>query len=167
MFSKLFNFINRNKVILLILLAVFCFSIIRYHQNFENFAKGTSVVGSGEIKNTKTFDLSLPDLKSQFGKMTNEAHWDVKKPLYWGYYFYDNDKERLKQFSLKLQKEGLKTYKIKESASSEGGSYLLYAYEYVVYTPESLFDRCNKLLGLAVANNIEEFDGWESGHEPL
>lgn len=99
--------------------------------------------------------------------MGTEAKWDLNKPLVWGYYFYDKDPAKLEKLKKKLEEKGFKVYQVRKSAYFIRNNYLLYAYEEVTHTPESLFDQCNRLANLAIENGIEEFDGWEAGKEPL
>jgi hypothetical protein len=134
---------------------------------FINNKYGITSGSSSQLSETKTINTSLSELKSQFDKMKNKAKWDMNKPLYWGYYFYDKDQEKLQKFSVILQEEGLKTYNVRKSEDLSSNSYLLYSFENNVQTPKSLLEKCYKLSQLAKDNHIEVFDGWEAGEKPL
>lgn len=108
---------------------------------------------------TQVFNISLSNMQAAFDRMEHEAGWDIQDKLYWGYYFLDNDLNRLQLFGKKLEKEGFQIAEVRNSGQEH--LFLLHAEERRVHSAQSLFEQCHKLAKLAQENAIEVFDGWD------
>ena len=112
-------------------------------------------------KKTKTqiFGISLQNIQTTFENIVNEAKWDTKDKLFWGYYFLDHNLQKLEKFAEKLKEIGYQVLEIR--TTNKDKLFLLHAEQYVSHNPQSLFDQFHKLANLAKANDIEVFDGWD------
>lgn len=105
------------------------------------------------------FKNSLSDMQADFRRIEDEAGWDIQGKLFWGYYFLDNDRNKLQSFGKKLEKEGYQIVEVRNSGQEH--LFLLHAEEHRVHSAQSLFEQCHKLARLAQESEIEVFDGWD------
>lgn len=108
--------------------------------------------------NTQVFHISLENMLGSFQHMQYNAGWDIRKKMFWGYYFLDSDVNKLETFGHEMKKYGFEVVEIRELPDNQ---FLLHVEEHVVHSAKSLFDQCHKLAKLAKTNNIEIFDGWD------
>ncbi|HSX09194.1 MAG TPA: ribonuclease E inhibitor RraB [Candidatus Saccharimonadales bacterium] len=163
MFLLLHLLAYRRKLFFLFVFLVALGVLSSIYFTYNDLTQGPSV----KINDTEMLVSTLPDIESSFQSMEDKGI-DVNKPLIYGYYFYDHDKNKLLAFSKVLQKEGFYIGILDESATySSDHQYLLYVTETTIHTPQSLLKQCNRLTALAVKNHIEDFDGWEAGEQSL
>jgi hypothetical protein len=117
------------------------------------------------MTSTRIFEISLEKMQRAFEQMQNEAGWDTKEKLYWGFYFLDHNLQKLEQFSIKLKDN--KFYSVEIRKTDGDGLYLLHVEEYVSHSAKSLFEQCHKLAGYAIENEIDIFDGWDVEKEKM
>lgn len=86
---------------------------------------------------------------------------DTKKPLLYGYYFYDEDKSKLE----KLKDELLKyNYKLVRLEKTEEQAFILHVEKVELHSRASLLERENQLDQLAKTFQVATYDGWDVGN---
>lgn len=86
---------------------------------------------------------------------------NTKKPLLFGYFFYDKEKSKLENLKNELLK---KNYKLVRLEIAEKKEYILHVEKVEIHTRASLLDRENQLENLSKKFNIESYDGWDVGN---
>ena len=117
------------------------------------------------MSETKIFEISLPKIQSAFKQITDEANWETNIRMYWGYYFLDNNLQKIEQFSLALKGNGFEVVEMRRT--DVDNLYLLHVEERVIHSAKSLFKQCHKLADHAIKNEIEFFDGWDVEKEKI
>ena len=102
---------------------------------------------------------NLESVQSIFSKMQSEG-LDINKPLKWGFFFIDKNKESL----LKVFNE-LKDYQytIESLHESDDGRWVLQVSKIETLLPEKLHRRNISFNELAEHFNVELYDGWDVG----
>lgn len=86
---------------------------------------------------------------------------DTKKPLLFGYFFYDTDKSKLEQLKNELLKDG---YKLVRLENTEKNMFILHVEKVEIHTRTSLLERGNELNKLAKKFQVATYDGWDVGN---
>jgi len=108
-------------------------------------------------RQSKICDTSLIEIHREFIKMEFINYWDIEKKMFWRYCFLDRNENRLEKFAKSLQN---KDYQVGEIKITEDELFILYAEEYTVHSPSSLFEKCKNLSRLLKESRIEIFKGW-------
>jgi tetratricopeptide (TPR) repeat protein len=99
------------------------------------------------------------NINSVFDKMEFQGV-ETKKPLLYGYFFYDNDKFNLSRFMDELAK---KNYKLVRLDKTEEQGYILHIEKIEAHSRTSLLERENELDKLSKKFHIQTYDGWDVG----
>jgi len=102
----------------------------------------------------------MADINSIFDKMELEGV-NTKKPLLFGYFFFDKDKSKLENLKNELLNDD---YKLVRLEKSEKKKFILHVEKVEIHTRASLFDRENKLDELSKKFKVETYDGWDVGN---
>ncbi|SFQ47787.1 ribonuclease E inhibitor RraB [Hymenobacter arizonensis] len=97
-------------------------------------------------------------VKQMFRKMTGEG-WDVDSTLKWGFFFIDEDKNKLLEVFTELEEHA---YSIVELHQADDGDWVLQVSKLDVLTPEKLHRRNLAFNDLAIKCDVE-YDGWDVG----
>ena len=100
---------------------------------------------------------NLENLKAIFKKMQKDG-FDLLKPLKWGFFFFDNDKEKLLNIFEELKDHNY----LKESLEiTDDGKWKLYVTKIEILEMEKLYRRNIAFNELAEHCNVELYDGWD------
>lgn len=113
-------------------------------------------IGCTNAQNTKRMD----NINSIFDKMELQ-NVSTKKPLLFGYFFYDKDKSKLENLKNELLKDNYKLVRLEMTKKKE---FILHVEKVEIHTRASLLNRENQLEKLSKKFNIESYDGWDVGN---
>jgi len=116
----------------------------------------TNFIGCTNAQDNKR----MANINSIFDKMELQGV-DTKKPLLFGYFFYDKDKSKLENLKNELLKD---TYKLVRLEMTEKKEFILHVEKVEIHTRTSLLDRENQLEKLSKKFKIETYDGWDVGN---
>lgn len=100
------------------------------------------------------------NINSIFDKMELQGV-DTKKPLLYGYFFFDKDKSKLEQLKNELLKEDYKLVRLEKIDKEE---FILHVEKVEIHSRASLFERENQLDKLAKKFQVATYDGWDVGN---
>ena len=99
-------------------------------------------------------------INSIFGKMEHQGI-DTKKPLLYGYFFFDEDKSKLEKLKDELLKDNYNLVKLEMTGRQE---YILQVEKVEIHSRSSLMDRENQLDRLSRKFQVKTYDGWDVGN---
>ncbi|MFA9214546.1 MAG: ribonuclease E inhibitor RraB [Candidatus Methylacidiphilales bacterium] len=99
-------------------------------------------------------------INSIFDKMELQGV-DTKKPLLYGFFFYDKDKFKLEKLKDELVKNN---YKVVRLEITEKQLFILHVEKVEIHSRTSLFDRENQLDKLSKKFQVATYDGWDVGN---
>ena len=111
-------------------------------------------------------DISRQQLQRMFDQMQREAHWDLKQPLPWGYYFFNPTRESLDKAAPILVTMGYRIVgveKVPLKSTSDPEKWRLHVERVEVHTVDSLEVRNHDLNAFARTNGIALYDGMDVG----
>lgn len=100
------------------------------------------------------------NINSIFDKMELQGV-DTKKPLLYGYYFYDQDQSKLEKLKGELLKD---KYKLVRLEKAEDQEFILHVEKVEIHSRASLLERENQLEQLATKFQVASYDGWDVGN---
>lgn len=100
------------------------------------------------------------NINSIFDKMELQGV-DTKKPLLYGFFFYDKDKLKLEKLKDELFKDD---YKLVRLEVNEKQMFILHVEKVEIHSRTSLFDRENQLKKLCEKFQVTTYDGWDVGN---
>lgn len=100
------------------------------------------------------------NINSIFDKMELQGV-DTKKPLLYGFFFYDKDKLKLEKLKDELFKDD---YKLVRLEINEKQMFILHVEKVEIHSRTSLFDRENQLKKLCEKFQVTTYDGWDVGN---
>lgn len=100
------------------------------------------------------------NINSIFDKMELQGV-DTKKPLLYGFFFYDKDKLKLEKLKDELVKND---YKVVRLEITEKQLFILHVEKVEIHSRTSLFDRENQLDKLSKKFQVATYDGWDVGN---
>lgn len=86
---------------------------------------------------------------------------DTKKPLLYGYYFYDQDKSKLEKLKDELLKDKYKLVRLEKTEEQE---FILHVEKVELHSRASLLERENQLEQLSKTFQVASYDGWDVGN---
>lgn len=86
---------------------------------------------------------------------------DTKKPLLYGYYFYDQDQSTLEKLKDELLKD---KYKLVRLEKTEDQEFILHVEKVEIHSRASLLERENQLEKLSKTFQVASYDGWDVGN---
>lgn len=86
---------------------------------------------------------------------------DTKKPLLYGYFFFDKDKSKLEKLKEKLLKDN---YKLVRLEQTENKQYILHIEKVEMHSRASLLERDEQFAKLSKEFKISIYDGWDVGN---
>ncbi len=100
------------------------------------------------------------NINSIFDKMELQGV-DTKKPLLYGYFFYDREKLKLEKLKDELVKDN---YKLVRLELTEKQEFILHVEKVEIHSRASLFKRENQLDKLSKTFKVGTYDGWDVGN---
>ncbi|WP_373551311.1 ribonuclease E inhibitor RraB [Haliscomenobacter sp.] len=86
---------------------------------------------------------------------------DIKKPLLYGFFFYDKDKSKLEKLKDELLKDNYKLVRLEKSEDQE---FILHVEKEEIHSRVSLLERENQLEQLSKTFQVASYDGWDVGN---
>ncbi len=109
--------------------------------------------------------ISLEQLQKLFADLRSETDWDIDGEMLWGYYFLDQDRDKLTEAGAVLGRQGYDVAGVYENDEEPG--YILHVQRVEVHTPESLHARNAELAAFAQAQGLASYDGMDvSPYDP-
>ena len=100
------------------------------------------------------------NINSIFESMEHEGV-DTKKPLLYGYFFYDTDKSKLEKLKDVLLKDNYLLVRLEIADKKE---FILHVEKVEIHSRTSLFERENQLEELSKKFQVASYDGWDVGN---
>lgn len=109
--------------------------------------------------------ISLGQLEAMFSNIRARTKWNVDGPLLWGYFFLDQNLEKLKQAASELQATDFRVVGLEPV---EGKAFFrLHVEKVEAHTPASLHARNSEFYLLADRLSIASYDGMDVGPAPV
>jgi tetratricopeptide (TPR) repeat protein len=105
-------------------------------------------------------NIRIANINSIFDKMELQGV-DTKKPLLFGYFFYDKDKSKLENLKNELLNDN---YQLVRLEMIEKNEFILHIEKVEIHTRSSLLERENQLEKLSKKFKVETYDGWDVGN---
>lgn len=86
---------------------------------------------------------------------------DTKKPLLYGYFFYDQDQSKLAELKDELLKDNYKLVRLEKAEDQE---FILHVEKLEIHSRASLLEREIQLDQLAKTFQVASYDGWDVGN---
>jgi hypothetical protein len=100
-----------------------------------------------------------------FDNMSRKTpNWNLNGDLLWGYFFFDEDPERLKSVANELVERGYRLVDI--HVTDDASTNVLHVEKVETHTVESLHARNLELYALADEFGLESYDGMDVGPAP-
>ena len=100
---------------------------------------------------------SIERLEIMFEKMLQDG-FDTVKPLKWGFYFFDSNRDKLYKVYEELKD---KEYKLENIIQMDDGLWRLFVSKVDTLTPEKLHKRNVAFNELAEYCSVSLYDGWD------
>jgi len=111
--------------------------------------------------------ITKETIKDFFSDIEEGNEFDTSNKLLWGYFFLDNDLEKLKVFSLKLRELGFMfkdIFEAEKTDKSDITEYYLHVERVEHHNINSLFNLNDELYKLANEHLIDSYDGFDVGN---
>ena len=110
--------------------------------------------------------ITIDQLDQMFSNIKEQGQWDLSKPLLWGYFFTDNDPEKLASIAPKLENMGYKyvgIFQADKEDPKEPDIYFLHVEKIEVHDSKSLDVRNDEFYIFANKEGIDSYDGMDVG----
>ena len=110
--------------------------------------------------------ISRERLQAMFAQMQRQSHWDLNKPLLWGYFFISPTREPLDKAAPLLAAMGYRVVGISpvgKTLSPVSDRWRLHVDRVEIHTVDSLDARNREFNEFARANGIALYDGMDVG----
>lgn len=102
------------------------------------------------------------ELIEMFESIAEQTDWDMTEEMLWGYFFTDDDAEKLETFSERLAEMGYHFVDI-SSGDEVDDPFTLHVEKIEVHTPDTLDNRNAELAALAAEMGLSSYDGMDVG----
>ncbi|WP_373650968.1 MULTISPECIES: ribonuclease E inhibitor RraB [unclassified Schlesneria] len=102
------------------------------------------------------------ELIEMFEAIAEQTDWDMSSEMLWGYFFTDDDRDKLESFADHLVEQGYVFVEIAEGDEADD-PLTLQVEKIEIHNPESLFQRNQELADLAQKMGISSYDGMDVG----
>jgi hypothetical protein len=116
--------------------------------------------------NAWSSNISREQLQTMFAQMQQQSHWDLSKPLLWGYFFISPTREPLDKAAHLLAAMGYRVVGISpvgRSPSPVPDRWRLHVDRVEIHTVDSLDARNHEFNDFARVNGIALYDGMDVG----
>ncbi|WP_228256122.1 ribonuclease E inhibitor RraB [Acinetobacter halotolerans] len=121
-----------------------------------------SATTHGQVNNMITKD----SLIEMFNNISINTDWDMSKPMLWGYFFTDSNKEKLEKIAPLLEAEGYRVidiYLSDKDTPNDIDLWWLHIEKIEIHTPDTLLKSNAFFYKFAENNNIDSYDGMDVG----
>lgn len=109
-------------------------------------------------------ETSLVQLEQMFRNMKNESGWNINGDLLWGYFFTDQNPQRLEPLAQHLSKLGYRFVSIYET--DDRSAHFPHVERIETHTPISLLKHPMQMNALAKQFGVASYDGMDVGPLP-
>lgn len=102
------------------------------------------------------------ELIEMFESIAEQTDWDMNEEMLWGYFFTDDDAEKLETFSERLSEMGYHFVDISNGDEIDD-PFTLHVEKIEVHTPDTLDKRNAELAALAAEMGLSSYDGMDVG----
>src|SRR4051812_38854485 len=102
------------------------------------------------------------ELIEMFEAIADQTDWDMTNEMLWGYFFTDDDRDKLEACSDRLTEMGYHLVDIMEGDEVDD-PLTLHVEKIEVHTPDSLDQRNQQLMALAKEMGLSSYDGMDVG----
>ena len=102
------------------------------------------------------------ELIEMFEAIAEQTDWDMTGDMLWGYFFADDDREKLEECSRRLVTKGYQFVEIADGDEPDD-ALTLQVEKIEIHTPDTLFQRNQELAALAKEIGISSYDGMDVG----
>lgn len=118
------------------------------------------------MDNIPNKNITIEQLDDMFNNIAEQGQWDLSKPLLWGYFFTDNDPNKLELVIPKIQAMGYKVvaiFQAEKEDENEPDLFYLHIENPEVHNSESLDKRNDEFYIFAYENGLDSYDGMDVG----
>lgn len=105
--------------------------------------------------------ITRGQLQDMFEKMRSDAHWDLSRPMIWGYFFTHRSRPPLERASKLLEDQGYRVVDFHRD-----GVWWLHVEKVEAHSVDSLDVRNQELGRFAKENGLDSYDGMDAGPAP-
>lgn len=103
--------------------------------------------------------ISLEQLQKLFADLRAETNWDLDGEMLWGYFFIDQDRDKLTAAGAVLGQQGYDVAGVYENEDEPG--FILHVQRAEIHSPESLHARNAELEAFAKTQGLQAYDGMD------
>ncbi|RZF50862.1 ribonuclease E inhibitor RraB [Acinetobacter halotolerans] len=110
--------------------------------------------------------ITKDSLIEMFNNISINTDWDMSKPMLWGYFFTDSNKEKLEKIAPLLEAEGYRVidiYLSDKDTPNDIDLWWLHIEKIEIHTPDTLLKSNAFFYKFAENNNIDSYDGMDVG----
>ncbi|MBQ4892341.1 ribonuclease E inhibitor RraB [Shewanella sp. MMG014] len=118
------------------------------------------------MDNIPNKNITIEQLDEMFNSIAEQGQWDLSKPLLWGYFFTDNDPDKLELVMPKIQAMGYKVvgiFQAEKEDENEPDLFYLHIENPEIHNSESLDKRNDEFYIFAHQNGLDSYDGMDVG----
>jgi uncharacterized protein YktB (UPF0637 family) len=118
------------------------------------------------MDNIPNKNITIEQLDELFKNIPNNDQWNLSKPLLWGYFFTDNDPNKLELVKPKLQSMGYKIvgiFQAEKEDESDADLFYLHIEKPEIHNSKSLDKRNDQFYIFAHQNGLDSYDGMDVG----
>ena len=118
------------------------------------------------MDNIPNKNITIEQLDELFKSIPDNDQWDLSKPLLWGYFFTDNDPNKLELVKPKLQSMGYKIvgiFQAEKEDESDADLFYLHIEKPEIHNRKSLDKRNDQFYIFAHQNGLDSYDGMDVG----
>ena len=126
-----------------------------------NFSSEEKIMDSIPNKN-----ITIEQLDEMFNDISDHGQWDLSKPLLWGYFFADNDPNKLELVIPKILSMGytvVDIFQAKKENENEADSFYLHVEKIEIHNSKSLDKTNDEFYIFANQNGLGSYDGMDVG----
>jgi Regulator of ribonuclease activity B len=108
--------------------------------------------------------IRIEQLEQMFANIRSKTKWNIDGPMLWGYFFFDDSREKLLAAAMELGANG---YRVMGVSQVEGEArYRLHVERVEEHSPTTLHARNNALAAFAAKHRLASYDGMDAGPAP-
>jgi hypothetical protein len=118
------------------------------------------------MDNIPNKNITIEQLDEMFNNISEQGQWDLSQPLLWGYFFTDNDPNKLELVIPKFQAMDYKVVDIflaEKEEENEPDLFYLHIEKPEIHDSKSLDKRNDTFYIFAHQNGLDSYDGMDVG----
>ncbi|GHB97049.1 ribonuclease E inhibitor RraB [Cerasicoccus arenae] len=126
----------------------------------------SNLFGANQEKVIPNKVITLEKLEEMFERMKETPGWDLDAPLLWGYFFTNDEPQKLEKTKEILEKKGYRfvdIYISDKENESDPDQFWLHVEKVETHSPQSLDKRNDEFYLLAHELGLKSYDGMDVG----